>query len=239
MTSRPGSTPSLGPAPVPAVPPLGAARRRVLQTVAAAGDAGVTVSDVAGQLGGHPNASRTHLDGLAANGLVAITRAEPDGRGRPALRFTITGRGQQTLRGAGPDYRLLAAAFARHLAAHGEAGSARSVGAMWAETLAPPTPAPAPGPGPDAVPSQLLELFSGLDFSPEVVHDPEGDTQILLHTCPFVEEARTNRTVICGVHQGLIDGSLAAWGQTAGVDLQPFSGPGTCRVLLSPPRQKV
>lgn len=229
MTSQPRGTPAPGPAPVPEVPTLGTARRRVLQAVAAAGDAGVTVADVAEQIGGHPNGGRAHLDRLAHSGLAQITRSAPDGRGRPALRFTITAAGQRALRGAGPDYRLLAAAFARHMAAHGDADAARSVGAMWAESLSSPTPMA----GPDAVQRGLLALLTGLDFSPEVVPDPEGGTAILLRTCPFIGEARSNAAVVCGVHQGLVEASLATWGHPGAAGLQPFSSPGACRVWLA------
>ena len=104
---------------------LGDARQRVLSVVADAADPGVTVAEVAARLGGHPNGSRAHLDGLLADGLVASAPSKPSGRGRPALRYRITAAGRRALAGrTGSDYRGLAHAFAAHLAASGDADAA-------------------------------------------------------------------------------------------------------------------
>ena len=195
---------------------LGDARQRVLSVVADAADPGVTVAEVAARLGGHPNGSRAHLDGLLADGLVASAPSKPSGRGRPALRYRITAAGRRALAGrTGSDYRGLAHAFAAHLAASGDADEARQVGRARDDEL------------PSDIGERLLELLADLDFSPE-----SGTDAIVLHTCPFVEEAREHPAVICGVHQGLIDGALESWGQPGRAKLQPFSGPGTCRLRL-------
>jgi len=204
---------------------LGDARQRVLSVVADAADPGVTVAEVAARLGGHPNGSRAHLDGLLADGLVASAPSKPSGRGRPALRYRITAAGRRALAGrTGSDYRGLAHAFAAHLAASGDVDEARQVGRAWAAELIGRA-------RDDELPSdtgeRLLELLADLDFSPE-----SGTDAIVLHTCPFVEEAREHPAVICGVHQGLIDGALESWGQPGRAKLQPFSGPGTCRLRL-------
>lgn len=204
---------------------LGDARQRVLSSVADAADRGVTVAEAAALLGGHPNRSRAHLEALLADGLVASAPCKPSGRGRPALRYRITAAGRRALAGrTGGDYRGLAHAFAAHLAATGNADEAREVGRLWAAELA-------EWAGDDEPPSdtgeRLLRLLADLDFGPA----PEADA-IVLRTCPFVEEAREQPTVICGVHQGLIDGALESWGQPARAKLQPFSGPGACRLRL-------
>ena len=67
----------LGPAPTPPVPSsLSAARRKVLLVVAGAGERGVTVVQVADELGGHPNGARAHLEALAEDGLVSVENIE-------------------------------------------------------------------------------------------------------------------------------------------------------------------
>lgn len=217
----------IGPASVAqAGPKLSAARRRVLSAVAEAPRSGVTVAEVAVRLGGHPNGSRAHLEALCDDGLVSSAPQAPAGRGRPAFRYRVTQMGRMALEGrTGVDYRTLTRAFADHLAASGNTQTAREVGWMWARSLIEPQDASfAPETN-----KRLIDLLASLDFTPEVSED---DEVVLLHTCPFIEEARENPSVICGVHQGFIDGAMELLGEPGVARLQPFNGPGTCRLRL-------
>src|SRR6187455_3830926 len=66
-------------------------RRRIyLFTRDHAGPDGVTASEVAAEVGVHPNVARHHLDKLAAGGYVevAIERAEGSGAGRPSKCYS-------------------------------------------------------------------------------------------------------------------------------------------------------
>lgn len=219
--------PAHGPAPVDApARELSAARRRVLAIVADA-EAGLTVAQVAQQVGGHPNASRAHLEALAADQLLTGASSQPIGRGRPARRYRITPAGRRALSGRpGSDYRELTHAFAALLSASGDAAMAREVGRLWATELT--RWETGDEPGADAE-ERLLRLLAALDFGPE----PRADG-IMLRTCPFVEEARLNPDVICGVHQGLVDAALQAWGDPTGARLQPFSSAEGCRLVRRP-----
>lgn len=220
-----------GPAPVAApARELGTARRRVLAIVADAA-AGLTVSQVAQQFGGHPNASRAHLEALAADQLLTSASGQPIGRGRPARRYRITPAGRRALSGrSGSDYRELTHAFAALLSASGDAAMAREVGRLWASELTRWDTDEESGADPE---ERLLRLLAALDFGPQ--RRPDG---ILLRTCPFVEEARLNPGVICGVHQGLVDAALQAWGDQAEARLQPFSSAEGCRLVRRPPGQQ-
>ena len=69
-------------------------RRRIyLYTRDHAGEHGVTVAEVASEVGVHPNVARHHLDKLAAGGYVEVVRrAEVSGdpgrrAGRPSKRY--------------------------------------------------------------------------------------------------------------------------------------------------------
>ncbi len=218
------SKPLDGPAPVGAPNrELSAARRRVLAIVGAA-DTGLTVAQVAERFGGHPNASRAHLETLAADRLVAGVPGQPIGRGRPARRYRITPAGRRALSGrSGSDYRELTHAFAALLSATGDAALAREVGRLWAAELTKWDTDDQHGAEAE---DRLMRLLAALDFSPD--RRPDG---IVLHTCPFVEEARLNPEIICGVHQGLVDTALRAWGDQAGARLLPFSAPDGCRLV--------
>ena len=65
------------------------------------------------------------------------------------------------------------------------------------------------------------------DMSPTV----EGQvTRIRLVTCPLLEAARQQPAVVCGIHQGLVEGLTD---QRYRLTLAPFAEPGACVVTLS------
>lgn len=222
----------LGPAPTPPVPSsLSAARRKVLLVVAGAGERGVTVVQVADELGGHPNGARAHLEALAEDGLVSVENIESGSRGRPARCYAVTPVGRRALGESGDDsYRSLSQAFARYVATNGDAEEARKIGLMWAEMLANDQTVRDGG---------LVGLLSALGFSPvgETPTDERPQT-VQLHTCPLLSEARDNPEVVCAIHEGLIAGSLAHWGRPGRVRLEPFSGPGMCSLRIDPPNEE-
>lgn len=205
MTAR-----ALGPAPTPGVPALSPARARVVELLDRMGG-GVTVAALAERLGGHPNATRAHLDALVAGGQATATPVRGTGRGRPALSYTLTDAGRRALT---PDptrvaYAELASAFASHLANIPDAEPhARSIGRSWGATRVQAGSRPA-----------MLRLLSDLGFEPE-----PGDESIRLRTCPLLDAATAHPQVVCSIHAGLIEGAL---GRT-GVDLEPFAEPGAC-----------
>lgn len=197
---------------------------RVLREAAEPLDAG----EVARVLGVHVNTARFHLDALVAAGQAERTRAEADGRGRPALLF----RPVRRMDPAGPrHYRLLAEILAGSIAGHVDdvttgRTAAQEAGRVWGRAHA--------GPRSSASPTRrLLRLLDDLDFSPE----PAGRdrTRIGLRSCPFLELAEHRSDVVCPLHLGLMQGALEAWGAEVGVErLEPFAEPDLCLVHLSP-----
>ena len=106
----------------------------------------------------------------------------------------------------------------------------------------------------DSVVRRVTETLAWMGFSPEVTtpaalhvaREPsssDGDvdadmspaaegqvTRIRLVTCPLLEAARQQPAVVCGIHQGLVEGLTD---QRYRLTLAPFAEPGACVVTLS------
>jgi predicted ArsR family transcriptional regulator len=156
-------------------------------------------------------------------------------------------------------YRELAAALAAQLS-DTEDAHARAVlaGRRWAGTAGLPPGAPAavapavaapasrkrPGQTsparagaqgamrPDEALRRMTSLMDELGFGPVA-----DDNRILLRKCPFAELAREHRTVICGMHKGMLDQALDNMGAPLAVqrvDALLQSDPLLCVVHLRP-----
>jgi predicted ArsR family transcriptional regulator len=119
--------------------------------------------------------------------------------------------------------------------------AASSASAPPAAALAASTPPaaampPAAGPGASEPPAAaslataretVIDVMREQGFAP----DDTGD-DILLRRCPLIEAATRHPTIVCAVHQGMIDGVLASTGDRADTRLIPFSAPGRCTLQL-------
>lgn len=211
MTSAP-----LGPATAPTPQggsPLSRARARVAAAVRDLGPA-VPLGALAQLLGGHPNATRQHLEALVAAGLAVTAPLPRAGRGRPATGYTLTGAGRRAL-GEDPArvaHTELVTLLAEHLADSGvSAEEARALGRSWGAARG----------------GRLVALLDDLGFTPEP--DAADPRTLRLRTCPILDAARRHPEIICQVHQGLIEGAL---GEDASARLLPFAEPGACVVHL-------
>ena len=182
---------------------------------------GVTLAGLARFTGRHENTVRGHLDALRADGLVTRTQGTSTGRGRPPMIW----RAADETRTGG--YAGLSAALARSISRTAEDPHAVAVdaGVEWGRTIVPTLDAPAATAVEDA--EQVLER---LDYSPV----RSGDV-LALHTCPLLAAATESQEVVCGVHEGLVRGILAARGHDADIDLEPFASPGTCLLRVGRP----
>ncbi|MFI5313662.1 MAG: hypothetical protein ACHQ06_05855 [Candidatus Dormibacteria bacterium] len=62
----------------------------------------------------------------------------------------------------------------------------------------------------------------------------QGPEIVELHHCPFSDLAESNSSIVCSVHQGILEGALAELGGgTESVRLIPFVAPGLCAVHLA------
>lgn len=199
-------------------------RRDVLHTLRAATEP-MSTSQLAQRLGVHANTVRFHLETLVAGGQVE--RAETDGRGpgRPPLLF----RAVRRMDPAGPrHYQLLAEALAHGLAGAPEpAARASEAGQAWGARLASAAPEGEPV-------ARLTGLLSELGFDPEL-RQSDGETQVGLRHCPFLEAAEAHAEVVCPVHLGLMRGALEAWQAPITIDrLEPFVEPDLCLAHVAP-----
>ena len=174
---------------------------------------GTTTNDIAGHIGVHPNSARAHLEQLAESGLAELVPTPINGRGRPPKMYAATIAGRQ-LAGEQPDPTrsiALIDAVSDTLGDGPEASAtARAIGRAWGERIRA---------GGDQ--SDLLTVLAEMGFTPEPC-----ERGIRLLTCPFLTAARERPSVVCALHQGLVD----SWSDLDAT-LHPFSEPGAC--LLS------
>lgn len=203
----------------------------------------VTVTDLAGRLGQHPNTVREHLDALVGVGRVERQRARPVGRGRPAWLYRIAGpapvdagHGEPGVAGlgsfgrSGDEYAALALALIDQLASTSPDPRAMALeaGTRWGRTLA--EHPQRPGRGAAEAAAAVVELLADLRFGPEPA--PDGRT-VRLTTCPLLDAARLQPDLVCGVHLGIVRGVLEQLdGNPDGADLVPFAEPGACLLTL-------
>jgi predicted ArsR family transcriptional regulator len=214
-------------------PSEGSGRRLdVLSTLKAAA-APMTIAQIAGELGVHPNTVRFHLGTLVADGRVE--RVQPVDRrpGRPPLMF----RAVRRMDPGGPRrYRMLAEILTLGLSSDQDASAkALDAGREWGRRLDPPTRT-AKAPGPRQSIDRLVGLLDDMGFAPER-QDAHGQTRVGLRHCPFLELAEHRSDVVCPIHLGLMQGALEKWDAPITVDrLDAFVEPDLCLTYLTSER---
>ena len=206
--------------------PLGASRRRVLEVLQQS-DGPLAVSAISAQVALHPNTARFHLDALVEHRLVERVSGPRRGPGRPRTLYRNTF--EDSVSGV-RRYELLAQLLVEFLATQSDSTrAALKAGEAWGRSAV--TRHAGSGGALTAVHS-LAEVLEDYGFAPEVV--ATGDTQqILLHHCPFVEAAKSNRGVVCAVHLGLMRGALAEVDSAVEVEtLDAFVEPNLCIARL-------
>jgi predicted ArsR family transcriptional regulator len=201
-------------------------RREVLRVLRAAQDP-MSIVAIADVLGVHPNTVRFHLDSLVGDG--PVEQAEPDrkGPGRPPLMFQAV---RQMDRGGTRHYRLLAEMLTMAFAAERDPrAKALAAGRAWGRKLeSVPTDATS---AEDAI-DHLVEVLDDLGFAPER-RTADGQQQVGLRHCPFLELAENRTNVICPVHLGLMQGAMESWGAPVTVErLDEFVEPDLCLTHL-------
>jgi predicted ArsR family transcriptional regulator len=185
----------------------------------------LSVGEAATAVGIGESTARSHLALLVAAGLVTRTVERQARAGRPSLRYAAapTPAATEGVGAGGHDdlahLRQLASVLAGHIGEGADpAAAARRAGQRWSEELA---GAEAGGalPGVEAV-EALTGLLDRLGFAPERL--PQD--RIWLRRCPFEEVARQHRSVVCGVHQGMLEQTAERLGLDPGeIGLEPFA----------------
>ena len=194
----------------------------------------MSIVAIAEVLGVHPNTVRFHLDSLVGDGQVEQVELGRKGPGRPPLMFRAV---RQMDRGGTRHYRLLAEILAAAIAAERDPrAKAVAAGRVWGQKLDSTLQSPPANPtSADEAVDHLVEALDELGFAPER-RTTNGEQQIGLRHCPFLELAENLTDVVCPVHLGFMQGAMESWGAPVSVDrLEPFVEPDLCLAHLTVP----
>jgi predicted ArsR family transcriptional regulator len=191
----------------------------------------LATAEIAETLDLHPNTVRPHLERMREVGLLDI---ETDARGtvgRPQHRYSLAADAPSL--GLEPaTFRLLARMLLRVAAAGGlgidEAVDAgRDQGQADAElAIAAKLPCLA----------GLVARLDELGFDPAVAVDGEageGTATVAFTHCPFRELAEAHPEIVCGLHQGLVEGFVVTVGGAEVDDFHPLTDRTPCQVDLA------
>ncbi len=199
---------------------LGGSTRSRLLTVLERAARPLGVRDLSSALDLHPNSVREQLRVLVDAGLVSCEVSAPSGRGRPRLLYA-----PRPVPDAEQPYRVLARVLAEQLERSPDPSAiAIEAGERWGAAMAGPIGAPLDA---GEARDRLVRLLDGAGFAPEA----RGETSdpIRLGRCPFEPLARDHRTVVCGVHLGLMRGVLREYGAPIdAVELHPHAEADVC-----------
>ena len=214
------------------VPPTGRRRREVLRLLRSS-PAPMSIAAIADRLGVHANTVRFHLDSLVADDQVEQVEHGRNAPGRPPLMFRAI---RQMDRGGTRHYRLLAEILITALAAERDPrAKAMAAGRAWARELDSRLESlPGDAGGAEKAIDKLVAALDELGFAPER-RTSDGEQQVGLRHCPFLELAETRASVVCPIHLGLMQGALQTWAAPVSVDrLDAFVEPDLCLAHITP-----
>ena len=190
---------------------------------------GMTAAQLAVEVGLHSTTVRFHLEQLQAAGLVTSEFTKVFGVGRPRKVYALapgsldsdrTEAGRQILT------ELLSDAFGADV-------TPTEAGARWArQHVAPDSSGPAETAGAWLTKvGQMIDVLQDWGYTPDLTTSDGGrQCRIDLVRCPFLDLARTNPAVVCGIHRGLIAGVMEQLGEhDLEVSLSPFVEPELCQ----------
>lgn len=195
---------------------------------------GLSARELGDLVGLHVTTVRFHLTQLIEGGLLTSRSEHTAGVGRPTKKYLVAPGSFHTVDDT--SYRLLATLLTETFDARDAEGrplGPEEVGAVWARNHAdaPATPEPARTPGQwlSAI-GRLVDTLRTWGYTPNVRTENSGRTvRIDLINCPFIDLARLHPEVTCGIHRGLIRGTLDALGEhDVEVSLDPFVSPTHC-----------
>ncbi len=201
---------------------------------AALGSEGLTAAQLGKAVDLHVTTARFHLDQLVAAGVLTATFHKHPGAGRPRKVYGLAPEDDER-RDDVAAVRLLTGLLAETFTAtqsEGRVVDPDEAGYRWAENHIPAT---------DAAPARtagewvgkvggLIDVLDQWGYTPELSTSSGGRVaRIDLPHCPFRDLARANTEVVCGIHRGLIAGTMHQLGeQDTDVTLIPFADGDRC-----------
>ncbi|GAA4113634.1 helix-turn-helix domain-containing protein [Knoellia locipacati] len=211
-------------------------RRAIVDELAKASTSGshdgLTAAELADRLDVHVTTIRFHLDRLEEAGFVEGRVVHSGGRGRPHRRFVLRGRGPEA------PFEVLASVLTSILStARANQLSPQRAGIRWAVARGEQLGLHPVTDGDDRceeVGRHVGDLLGEWGYTPQTDVDPDAlALTVTLHHCPFLELAQAHPDVVCGIHRGLLQGTLQAVGEVdAQVSLEPLVTPDTCIARL-------
>ena len=206
---------------------LGDNTRYAIYLELARSPAPLSTADIADTLYLHVNTVRPHLERMRDVGLLEVHSASTGGVGRPQHRYALAGD-SPALGLEPPLFPKLARMLLRLADEVGaDADDAREAGADQGRHDAQRYR------GVDALAALLAELDK-LGFDPQLVVDDDGVTVGFAH-CPFQDLAEANPTLVCGMHEGMVDGFVGELGDCAVAEFRTLVDRNSCQVDLRLP----
>ena len=188
----------------------------------------LSVAQIAEKVGIHLNTARFHLQSLVDAGMATREVEAHDGPGRPKVVYTGTLPNQTHEQAQG--FRLLSEILTTAIAQrHPDAGPwLYQVGREWGSYLTTKVP-PFATVDELEITTRLVDKLDALWFAPELKQDAKGNLSLVLHNCPFADTARRCPAVVCQLHAGMINGSLAEMrSKHRLIDLYPLAAAHQC-----------
>ena len=181
---------------------------------------GMTAAQLAAVLDLHVTTVRFHLDQLVAGGLVRATFSRGFGVGRPRKLYEVE-PGALDHNQADSAFKALAELLTESFAVDVTPVEA---GRAWALRHVPAQPAPRatpPGQWLGKV-AQVIDVLQDWGYTPELATSEGGRAcRIDLQGCPFIDLARSNPAVVCGIHAAVQDGGGLDRGRTEALESAP------------------
>ncbi len=192
---------------------LGDATRRGIYVMVRESSEPMTATQIADHFGIHPNVARHHLDRLAADGYLQITRRRRTGRsgpgaGRPAKCYEATTK-EIAVQFPPRRHELLSELLLRiveRVAPEDGPRIAEEIGREYGRTLAAEIGIPEEEGFEDAV-QAVARTMTGVGFEMNADLDQR---RLLTMYCPFGTTAANHPEVVCKLDQGIVKGLMEA-----------------------------
>lgn len=202
---------------------------------------GLTAGQLATGLSLHVTTVRFHLDQLVAAGLVEADFQKQVGAGRPRKVYRSVRAGPTPV-SSEESLHLLSALLTEAFSAqavHERQLSPEEAGRQWAQehvTARDSEPATTTGEWVAKL-GRALDVLRSWGYEPELtVGGAARDARVDLTHCPFRDLAQQNTAVVCGIHQGLIAGTMSRLGEPdTTVDLHAFAEGDRCIAYVHSP----
>jgi predicted ArsR family transcriptional regulator len=186
----------------------------------------LATAEVADILGLHVNTVRPHLERMRDVGLLRVDTETRGSVGRPQHRYTLADDAPALGLEPSP-WPMLARTLLDAAAAGGlEGDDLVEAGRRQGGADAARWPV-----GADCIDALVVEQAK-LGFDPETVDHPRGATMAFAH-CPFRELAETHPQLVCSLHNGLVEGFVAAWDGRGVARFHPLVDRTPCQVELT------